>query len=121
MYKYKALRKISQNNNQNNKQLYQTIIKKVIFIMIYIKLDIYFTISQLSQFINNLNTFYKLTIKHLLRYLQNSFKLRLCYQSIKSNKQKYILVYFNLNYTKNKENYYLILNKVVILKGGIVL
>ena len=88
--------------------------------MIYTRPDIYFIVSRLSQFMSNPNTLHELAMKHLLRYLQGSSKLRLCYQPTRSDKQEYVLVYSDSDYAADKEDRRSISGGTVMLGGGAV-
>ena len=70
---------------------------------------------------SNLNTQYELAMKHLLRYLQGSLKLKLCYRLTKSGKQEYVQIYSDSDYTADKEDRRSISGGVAILGGGAVL
>ena len=79
---YKGLRFITQDDTPNNRRLYQVIIKKIIYAIIYTRLDIYFVILELSQHISNPNINYKIIVKYLIKYLRSTYQLYFIYNLI---------------------------------------
>ena len=60
---------------------YQKKINSTMFFIIYTRLDIFFIISKLSQYMNDSNVYHETVTKHHLRYLRSIKKLRICYRT----------------------------------------
>src|SRR5436190_23944860 len=63
----------SDDNLMKDSKKYQSIVESQMYAMLYIKLDLVYTISQISQFSNLSNTSHYIVAKHILRYLKEIF------------------------------------------------
>ena len=102
---YEGLRSSTQNNTPNDRRLYQAMIGKIMYAIIYTRPDICFATAKLSQHMSNPNTNHEITVKHLMRYLQNTYRLCLQYGPINEhNNQEVIHVYSDSDYAADQDN-----------------
>ena len=60
------MREIIIDNKFSDRNAYCRKIESIIFAIIYTRLNIYFALAKLSVYINNLKTYYNITVKYIL-------------------------------------------------------
>ena len=68
--------------SQQNHKLYCKIMKKLMFALIVIWIDIIITINKLSQYLSESWIIHLQAVKHILRYLCDLFQLKILYKTI---------------------------------------
>ena len=102
---YKKLRATTQDDTPDDRRVYQMHISKIMYAMVYTRADICYTMSRLSQYINNPNTNHEITVKHLMRYLRSTYKLQIQYTpSDESGHQELVHMYSDSDYAASEDN-----------------
>ena len=117
---YKGLQARGQDNAPGDRSMYQHQMGKMMFSMVYTRPDICFSLSKLSQYMSDPSAAHDVAIKHVLRYLRGSYKLRLKYGPTQKT-QEHIRLYSDSDYAADKDGRRSTLGYVAMLGGGAVL
>ena len=105
------------NNLMKDSKKYQSIVESQMYAMLYIKLDLAYAISQVSQFSNLSNASYYTVAKHVLRYLKETFHVDIIF----NESLKLILeLYCDANWA-NEKNRKSILIYIAILTNEMII
>jgi hypothetical protein len=86
------------------------------FAIVYLRPDICFAMSKLSQYISNLSIHYKAAVKHLLRYLRTIKAFRICYKA--QLKPKQIISYSDSDFAADKNDRQSVSSFIFKFTGG---
>ena len=81
--------KISKILSQQDHELYHKMMRKLMFALIAIQINIITAINKLSQYFNESQMIYLQMIKHVFQYLCDSFQLEILYKSINDDLTDY--------------------------------
>ena len=75
------------------------------FAIIYTRSDICFVLTKLNAYMSNLEIYYDITVKHVLRYLKFTASLCLRYKLTRTfNKIKRMKVFIDFNFVSDKDD-----------------
>ena len=117
MNEYDNISQIDLNEESIDKIEYVRIIKKLMYMMIYTRSNIAFTLKKLTQFISDLFKRYDYEIKILLKYLRFNLDMSIIYRK-ESDEVVQLIDYSNANYVSDKNDKKSTMDQVFMFKGG---
>ena len=114
---YNLLRLAKLSNTRTNQQAYQTLVRKLLYLLILTRLDISFALRRLSQYLLDPAEFYIIALRKVLKYLQLTLDYRITFSR---KNPKGLISYSNSNFASNCTNRMSILGNMFMLRGRLI-